>query len=196
MLSQITIQTRHEQHQEKVKILDKELKNLSGENRRSSNNARTSEGSRTSIGSISENNSNAYQFMQDKSLMMNSVKDRLRKMQNIKKEKNSDKKIKDKDYKKKNRITDSWTSSGTTRGILGNEWEKFSKQRCRIAQYNGFPNYSDNKVEYLFPGEEHPKRNIECYCCGNFINSNALFEMHKRGICIHPTCMMNLMENC
>lgn len=195
---QMTNQTKQEVHQEEVKEYDAELKNLSGENRRASSSrrssVRSSEGSRISIGSISsEQNITAFQFMQDRSAIMNSVKDRIRKMQNVKKEK-GEKRGKEKDTKNRKKAADTWSVFGPNRVVLGKYWLKRHGEQQQDNSPGKYVDFPYSQVDYLFPGQDHPQRSVECYCCGKPMNSMEYMQIFDRGICIHDACMSNLMK--
>ncbi len=193
MLLEITSQNKKEAHHEEVKEMDKELKNLSGENRRTPNNSiRSSDSARQSLGSItSEQNITILQFMQDRSAMVNSVKERLRKIQNTKKEK-SEKRGKEKEGKKKRYLMEYWDDMGINRNSLGKNWNKLNPYRSKIVEHSG--SYPGTFVETLTSGQEHPKRFVECYCCGKYINSMEKMEMMENGLCLHENCLVTMIE--
>ena len=199
MLVLFSSQTRNEEHSEKVRELDAEYKNRSGESRRrtSSSSRNSGESPRLSLDSTTtEQNNFSLQFNQVKSSINCSVKDRLKKMQNPKRPAHAQ---------------DTWSKEGASRSSLGNAWNSYARFRCR-CETSAFcrdpvssckcgdedsseegKDYPDPSVLHMEEGQEHPKRAVECYACGKYEDTMSQLVIMRGDSSVHPACLSKLL---
>jgi hypothetical protein len=183
LMNQMKGYNRLEEHERGVKEMDQDLKIRSGENRMtparraSLRNSQNNNNTRISFTSDTNTNSVALQFLRDKGNMMDSVKDKLRKLLNPKKVASE---------------KDGWSRVGATRESLLHGWSKYSKCRSKITQYQGFSDYPSDHVTFLESGEEHPKRLVKCFTCNQDMESTGEYYMNE-GKCLHKSCLESLI---
>lgn len=177
MFLDVKRKVKEEDHLNKVKEMEEEFKNITGEGKKYS---KKNDSENNSENIISNKNMIAIKFIQEKNKIINSVKDKIRKMQKIPKDKN----IKN---------FDMLNQYGFNRFILGKKWKKLNSIKSKIYQYKGF-NYFPNSIsEYHYSNNEHINRFVECYTCGKIMNTiNDDIILFERGESLHKICFDNL----
>lgn len=197
MLLQMTGQNRQEEHDKNVKLLDLEMKNISGMNRKLSDSRLSSKDTVSSKDSIDcfpseiTKNEHGLQFVRDNTFITNSVKEKLRKLQSAKKEsekktKKSKKKFQLSEYKKD---YDVWTK-------FLNRLRINSERNIHSELLNDSTFQSSNNIvisDNIYPGQEHITRGTLCFICGKCENtcSNSII-VSQDGETFHTKCFNSL----
>lgn len=174
ILTKISNQSKFEQHDEYVKGLEAEMRNISGESRRPSstrsslNSSKQSPNGSIDISIGGEISTKSIQFLRDKSEMYDSIKDRLKKARDVK------------------RVSITPTKHPIDRDILGNAWNEY-----RHITSTTFDDTVKEEmiVDFFRNGEEHPRKKIKCVCCSNPIPSTGTLVTLPDDQCMHSECL-------
>lgn len=138
-----------------------------------------------------EQNLYALQFVQTKNSIVNSVKHRLRNIQNSKRSDpwnnggNGGENFK----------TCPWRYLGTTRNLLGKHWEKYKYGVDDNENHLQDIERKDEEVKSLETfqeGQEHPNRYVKCCVCNKCIRSTDLMEVAIDDLWAHVSCFNKL----